>query len=76
MNKLRDKKVIIKFGQRLRDIRIKRGLTLEDLAYNADMEISQIYRIEKGLINPTLTTLSALSKALKISLSELLDFNL
>jgi transcriptional regulator with XRE-family HTH domain len=40
----------------------------------AEMEISQVYRIEKGIINPTLTTLSALSKALGITLKDLLDF--
>jgi transcriptional regulator with XRE-family HTH domain len=49
-------------------------MSQEDLANAADIEISQVYRIENGLINPTITTLNALSQALEISLSELMDF--
>ena len=36
-----------------------------------EMELSQVHRIEKGKINPTLTTLNALARGLKISLAEL-----
>jgi transcriptional regulator with XRE-family HTH domain len=49
-----------------------KGLTLQQLAFEADMEISQIHRVEKGKINPTLTTLDALAKGLGVTLSELL----
>ena len=44
---------------------------VEQLAIEADMEISQVHRIEKGKINPTLTTLNALAKGLGITLVEL-----
>jgi transcriptional regulator with XRE-family HTH domain len=47
---------------------------LESLAFEADVEISQIFRIEKGVINPTLTSLSAIAKALNIPLKDLTDF--
>jgi transcriptional regulator with XRE-family HTH domain len=52
-------------------------MTLEQVAFAADVEISQIYRIEKGKINPTLTTLIVLSNVLRISIGELVnvDFN-
>jgi transcriptional regulator with XRE-family HTH domain len=74
VNNLRDKKILLEFGKRLRDVRKQKELSLEGLAFEAEMEISQVYRIEKGIINPTLTTLSALSKALGITLKDLLDF--
>jgi transcriptional regulator with XRE-family HTH domain len=74
VNKLRDKKVLIAFGNHLRQLRMSKKLSLENLAYEAEMELSQVYRIEKGIINPTLSTLSALAKALNMSLKELLDF--
>jgi len=74
VNKLRDKKLLIAFGNHLREIRKSKELSLEDLCYEAEMELSQIYRIEKGKVNPTLSTLAALAKALDISLKELLDF--
>ena len=74
MNNLRDKKLLIAFGLNLRKIRKNNKLTLEELAFEADIELSQVYRIEKGLVNPTLSTLNTLAKALKINLSELLNF--
>ncbi len=72
MNNLRDKKVLEQFGQKLKDLRLQKGLTLEQLAFEADIELSQVHRAEKGKINPTLTTLIALAKGLGIALTELM----
>jgi transcriptional regulator with XRE-family HTH domain len=72
MNNLRDKKVLEQFGQKLKDLRLQKGLTLEQLAFEADIELSQVHRAEKGKINPTLTTLIALAKGLGITLTELM----
>ena len=68
---------IIKFGNHLRGLRISKKMTLEQVAAAAAIDISQVHRIEKGKINTTLSTLIALSTALEISLSELVnaDFN-
>jgi predicted transcriptional regulator len=44
------------------------------LANEAEVPISQIGRIERGEVNATLSTLHALSSALKISLPRLLEF--
>jgi transcriptional regulator with XRE-family HTH domain len=71
MNNLRNKKTLELFGERLKGLRISKGLTLEQLAFEADIEISQVHRVEKGKINPTLTTLVVLAKGLGITLSEL-----
>jgi transcriptional regulator with XRE-family HTH domain len=71
MNKLRNKEELHAFGEKLRSLRISKNYTLEQLAIEADMEISQVHRIEKGKINPTLTTLNALAKGLGITLVEL-----
>ena len=35
MNNLRDKKVLEQFGQKLKDLRLQKGLTLEQLAFEA-----------------------------------------
>lgn len=71
MNNLRDKEILTGFGKRLKEIRTVKGLTLQELAFEADIELSQVHRVEKGKINPTLTTLVALSKGLGITLAEL-----
>jgi transcriptional regulator with XRE-family HTH domain len=72
MNNLRDQEVLIEFGNKLKDLRTLKGLTLQQLAFEAEMEISQVHRVEKGKINPTLTTLNALAKGLGITLTELI----
>lgn len=72
MNNLRDKELLIKFGDRLKTIRNEHNMTLEQLAFASDIEISQVHRVEKGSINPTLSTLSALAKGLDITIAELI----
>ncbi len=72
MNNLRDKELLIKFGDRLKTIRNEHNMTLEQLAFASDIEISQVHRVEKGSINPTLSTLSALAKGLDMTIAELI----
>ena len=67
----RDK--IDRLATRLKKLRIEKGFSQEVLAAEAGLTLSQIARIETGKINPTLTTLSALSKALKLHIDELFD---
>jgi transcriptional regulator with XRE-family HTH domain len=71
MNRLRNKEELIVFGEKLKGIRLSKCFTLEQLAIEAEMEISQVYRIEKGKINPTFTTLTALARGLGITIGEL-----
>jgi transcriptional regulator with XRE-family HTH domain len=71
MNNTRDAKVLKKFGQHLKSLREKKKLSLRKLADIADVDFSQIHRIENGESNPTFTMLTALANALEISVSEL-----
>ena len=72
MNHLRDQVLLIEFGNKLKALRLAKGLTIEALAYASEIEIRQVHRVEKGKINPTYTTLNALANGLGISLAELL----
>ncbi len=49
-------------------------LSQEDLANDADIPINQVGRIERGEINPSLSTLHAISKALSIPMQDLMNF--
>jgi DNA-binding XRE family transcriptional regulator len=69
MNNLRNQETLEQFGDKLKTLRITKGLTLEQLAFEADIELSQVHRVEKEKINPTLTTLMALAKGLDITLA-------
>ena len=52
------------------------GLTQKQLALDSDISISQVSRIERGLVNVTICSLQVISQALEVPISELLqDFN-
>jgi len=70
----RDQKTIQKFGQRLREIRLSKGISQEKLASACDLEYSQINRIELGKVNTSISTVTLLAKHLGISPAELFQF--
>jgi len=74
MNSTRNEKILKKFGKHLEKIRKEKKLSLRKLADIADVDFSQIHRIEKGESNPTLTMILTLAEALEISVQELFDF--
>lgn len=64
----------IRLGKRLRDLRKKKKLTQEELAYLAGLEYKYIQRLEsKKPSSPTLNTLEKLAKAFNIRISKLID---
>lgn len=62
------------FSIHLKKIRKEAGYTQDQLAFESGLSLSQIARIETARINPTLSTLMAISKALEIKVSELVSF--
>ena len=70
-----DKQFVKQFGRNLRKIRKRQGLTLEQLANDSDIEYSQISRIERGLINTTISTVKTIADALVVPVRDLFDFD-
>jgi transcriptional regulator with XRE-family HTH domain len=70
---LRDETGIKKFGAHLRKLRLEKNLTQEDVAWEAGIEPMQLSRIERGIINTSLSHILAIAKALKVSPSELFE---
>lgn len=62
--------VIRRVGARLRQLRHDRKLTQEQLAEAAGLSYKFIGEIERGIGNPTLTTLAALANALSVSIAD------
>jgi len=60
-------------GQRIREQRIKRGLTIEKLAEKCNRSESFIGNIERGDDTPSLATLLSIADCLSISLEYLLQ---
>lgn len=63
-------------GGKIRSLRIDKGLSQQQLAYDADIELSQVSRIERGVINTSVSQLFAIADALEVHLKTLFDFEL
>lgn len=59
------------FGQVLREQRISRDLSQEELALAADVDRTFVSQMERGIRQPTITTLMKLASALGIQPSTL-----
>jgi len=70
----RDERILIAFGKNLKKVRRNSNFTQEELAYQSGVSLSQIARMETGKINPTICTLIAIAKTLKVKAPDLLDF--
>jgi transcriptional regulator with XRE-family HTH domain len=60
------------FGERLKELREKRGLTQEDFAASIHTHWTQVSRYERGLQFPTADRLAAMAKVLRTSTDALL----
>jgi transcriptional regulator with XRE-family HTH domain/quercetin dioxygenase-like cupin family protein len=58
-------------GERLKDIRVKAGLSLREFARRADVSPSFISQIENGKSQPSVATLYSFSQLLDVSIDEL-----
>ena len=58
-------------GQRIRELRSSRGLTLTALADEADLSTGLISQVERGLADPSLETLRRIAKVLEVPIFSL-----
>ena len=59
-------------GRNVRRLRRQRGLTQEQLAFEAELDLTYVGGIERGKRNPSLLTMAKLADALSVSLPKLL----
>ena len=64
------------FGLQLRKLRQGKGISMRGLAKEADIEYSQLSKIERGVINTTISTVYNLALALDIPVKEFFDFKI
>ncbi len=64
-------KVNEQLGMRIRYLRKNKGLSIEDLALDADINRNYLSDLERGRRNPTLLILEAIANSLDVDLSEL-----
>ncbi len=62
---------LIELGLRVKEIREKRGLSVNELAKHSGIGRGQLYKLESGQANPTFTMLCRLALALQCDLATL-----
>lgn len=73
-----DSQKLLAIGKKIRELRVQKNLTQKDIAFKLDVEISQITRIERGVINTSILNIIKIAEALEMSLSEFfseIEFN-
>ena len=68
------KETAVKVGRRIRYFRTAQGLSQEKLALEAGINPTFLGHLERGLKSPTVDTLTKITDALGITLSELMYF--
>lgn len=66
------KKILISFGDRVREVRKEKGLSQEELSFKADLHRTYIGMIERAEKNITLTNIEKIAKALEVDIKKLL----
>jgi transcriptional regulator with XRE-family HTH domain len=64
--------LLLKFGKRIRTLRLDRGWTQEELAHRTGLNRSYMSEVERGKSDVSLSTMQKIAKTLGISLAELL----
>ena len=63
------------FGNNLRKYRAMSGKNQEEFAFSADMSAAYLSELERGEKCPTIDTVYKISRALHITIAELIDFD-
>ena len=70
----RDEEAIIRFGEKVRELRMKQSMTIEEFANSNNLHVNQLARIERGETNTTISYIFLLAELFKVNPSELIDF--
>ena len=65
--------ILLKFGEKVREIRKEKGLSQEQLSFKADLHRTYIGMIERAEKNITLVNIEKIANALKVKISILFD---
>lgn len=71
-----DEEGLRKLADQLKVVRKRMGFTQEKLAYESDLALSQIARIETMRTNPTVSTMFKIARTLGVPVSDLFEFKL
>ena len=70
-----DEALLQLIGNRIRELRKERELSLRDVAFKIGMEPSNLSVIENGKSNPQILTFARIASALNVGLNDLFNFD-
>lgn len=65
--------ILLKFGEKVRELRKEQGLSQEELAFKADLHRTYIGMIERAEKNITLINIEKIANALNIDIKNFFD---
>lgn len=73
MNQKEIKRLQIWFGLRIKELRLKKGISQEKLGFESELDRTYISGIERAERNPSLKNIAKLAKALGVTLEKLFN---
>ena len=64
-----------KLGRRIRELRLSRGWSQEELGAQCGIDRTYVSGVERGVRNPTVTVVAAVAAGLKVSIEELFSIS-
>lgn len=65
--------LLFRIGQSVRYLRLKEGISQEELAFRANLNLNSISTLERGLNNVKIKTLYSIAHALNVQIEEILN---
>ena len=65
--------ILFKIGQSVRYLRNKKGISQEELAFRANLNMNSISTLERGINNVKIKTLYNIASALDVNIEEILN---
>jgi transcriptional regulator with XRE-family HTH domain len=70
---MQDRRLILIFARNVRRLRLKKGMTQEELAFEAEIDLTYVGGIERGKRNPSLLVMGRIANALSVPIVRLLS---
>lgn len=64
----------IKFGRRITELRLRQGVSQENLAFQSGINRTYMGEIERGEKSPTLATIAKIAKGLGLTIKQVMDY--
>ena len=67
-------KIEVRFGHRIKELRVKQGISQEELAFRCGLSKNYISDVERGTRNIYLKSIEKIYKGFSVNIKELFDF--